>query len=102
MGGNIWMDLIGLAAGHIYYFLKEVVPAEYGYTLIKTPHFLLNFMYKAVQPRAPPAGGPAPGGPARVAGVGGGGGGGGGGGAPPPPPPAQANFGGTGHRLGGT
>eukprot|EP00913_Durusdinium_trenchii_P011924 g11201.t1 len=44
IGGNIWMDLLGLASGHIYYFLAEVVPQEYGYTFIKTPAVLTNFM----------------------------------------------------------
>merc|ERR1719329_424836 len=44
MGGSIWADLLGLASGHIYYFLKEVVPAEYGYNLIQTPTFLRTFM----------------------------------------------------------
>eukprot|EP00439_Symbiodinium_sp_Y106_P064611 s864_g10.t1 len=44
IGGNIWMDLLGLASGHIYYFLAEVVPQEYGYVLVKTPAFLSNFM----------------------------------------------------------
>lgn len=74
IGGNIWNDLLGLAAGHVYYFLKEVVPAEYGHTLIKTPYFLISFMSKYTT------------GPAGAAG------------APPPPPP---RFGGGGHRLGG-
>lgn len=44
IGGNVWMDLLGLASGHIYYFLAEVVPQEYGHTLIKTPSLLTNFM----------------------------------------------------------
>jgi len=30
MGGSIWGDLLGLGSGHIYYFLKEVVPQESG------------------------------------------------------------------------
>jgi Derlin-2/3 len=94
IGGNIWVDLLGLASGHIYYFIKEVVPQEYGHTLIKTPGFLVNFM-SAYGTGANPA--PAAGGFAGVHG----GGGGGGGGAPPPPAPPR-NFGGTGHRLGGT
>lgn len=91
MGGNIWVDLLGLASGHIYYFLKEVVPDAYGTTLIKTPSFLLRIMhsYAVSAAAAPRAGG--------IAGVGGGGGGG----PPPPPPPAPRNFGGAGHRLGG-
>jgi len=77
IGGNIWMDLLGLASGHIYYFLKEVVPAEYGYTLIKTPAFLVSFMSHYTVGNAAAGGGAAP----------------------PPPPPR--NFGGAGHRLGG-
>merc|ERR1719454_1919939 len=44
IGGNIWMDLLGLASGHIYYFLKEVVPESYGYTFIKTPAIFNTFM----------------------------------------------------------
>lgn len=91
IGGNIWADLLGLASGHIYYFIKEVVPTEYGHTLIKTPTFLRTFMLNyasgAGAARAPAAG---------VGGFGGGGGGG----APPPPAPPR-NFGGAGHRLGG-
>lgn len=91
IGGNIWVDLLGLASGHIYYFIKEVVPQEYGHTLIKTPAFLVNFMSRHVgRGAAPPA--PAAGGFA------GGGAPPGGGGAPPAPP---RNFGGAGHRLGG-
>ncbi|CAE8605930.1 unnamed protein product, partial [Polarella glacialis] len=75
IGGNIWMDLLGLASGHIYYFLAEVVPQEYGYTLLKTPYFMISFMSKY---GAGPAGGGA---------------------APPPPRPAFG--GGGGQRLGG-
>jgi Derlin-2/3 len=90
IGGNIWVDLLGLAAGHIYYFIKEVVPQEYGKTLIKTPAFLTNFMRNYSSGNAPAA--PAAGGFAGV-------GGRPGGGAPPPAPPR--NFGGAGNRLGG-
>lgn len=94
IGGNIWVDLLGLASGHVYYFVKEVVPQEYGYNLIKTPGFMVRFManYSSGAGGAPPAGGN----------IGGFAGGrpGGGGGAPPPPAPPR-NFGGAGHRLGG-
>lgn len=82
IGGNIWMDLLGLATGHIYYFLKEVVPAEYGHTMIKTPNFMVALMSRAGAPAAGAA--PAAGGA----------------GAAPPRPPPQ-NFGGAGQRLGG-
>eukprot|EP00930_Biecheleria_cincta_P105447 TRINITY_DN9816_c0_g1_i1.p1 TRINITY_DN9816_c0_g1~~TRINITY_DN9816_c0_g1_i1.p1 ORF type:complete len:244 (-),score=41.64 TRINITY_DN9816_c0_g1_i1:131-862(-) len=76
IGGNIWMDILGLAAGHIYYFLADVVPKEYGYSLIKTPRFFHTFMAKYTA-----------------------GGGGGGGNRPAQPPPQR--FGGGGQRLGG-
>jgi len=89
MGGNIWMDLLGLASGHIYYFLKEVVPTEYGPNLITTPGFLINFMRKATA-----TGAPAFGRPGGVSGLGGGGG------ANPGGAPQQW-FGGGGNRLGG-
>lgn len=88
IGGNIWLDLLGLASGHIYYFLKEVVPQEYGHTLIKTPGFLSRFMAHytgaAAAPTRTVGGGARPGA------------------APAAPPPTTArNFGGAGHRLGG-
>ncbi|CAE6967028.1 DER2.2 [Symbiodinium natans] len=77
IGGNIWMDLLGLASGHIYYFLAEVVPQEYGYVLVKTPAFLSNFMarYTAQGVAANRAAAPAR--------------------------PQPTNFGGGGQRLGG-
>mmetsp|Transcript_64061 Transcript_64061/g.152778 ORF Transcript_64061/g.152778 Transcript_64061/m.152778 type:complete len:257 (+) Transcript_64061:107-877(+) len=83
MGGGIWMELLGLATGHLWYFLKEVVPAEYGRILIKTPTFFNTFMagqlgqsHAAAQAAAPRGGGAAP-------------------------APAPNRFGGAGHRLGG-
>jgi len=94
MGGNIWMDLLGLVSGHLYYFLKEVVPQEYGRELIQTPHFLVMLMtkYQSGAPRTS----------SRPAGAAGGGPvGGGGGGAPRPPPAQPPRWGGQGHRLGG-
>jgi len=98
IGGNIWVDLLGLASGHIYYFFKEVVPQEYGHTLIKTPTFLINFMRSYGSGAAAPA--------PRAGGIAGMAGGGGGGGAPPPAAgggggAAPRNFGGAGQRLGG-
>jgi len=40
MGGSIWGDLLGLASGHIFYFLKEVVKIG----ILKTPGFLHRLM----------------------------------------------------------
>mmetsp|Transcript_56786 Transcript_56786/g.122755 ORF Transcript_56786/g.122755 Transcript_56786/m.122755 type:complete len:258 (-) Transcript_56786:102-875(-) len=90
IGGNIWMDLLGLATGHIYYFLKEVVPMEYGKNFISTPAFMVSLMTRYAGGGAATAGAAPAGRP----------GGGGGGGAPPPAPPPP-RFGGQGHRLGG-
>jgi len=92
IGGNIWMDLLGLASGHVYYFLKEVVPAEYGHTLIKTPYFLKRLMAQYTSGGSRGTGGGATGRPAGAAG---------GGPANPGPPPPPPRFGGAGHRLGG-
>lgn len=33
-------DLIGIAAGHLYYYWHDVFPAVYGYTPLETPHYL--------------------------------------------------------------
>lgn len=40
MGNSIWLDVLGLLSGHLFYFLREVVPAEYNRTLIFTPTWL--------------------------------------------------------------
>mmetsp|Transcript_56605 Transcript_56605/g.132825 ORF Transcript_56605/g.132825 Transcript_56605/m.132825 type:complete len:254 (+) Transcript_56605:65-826(+) len=85
LGGSIWLELLGLASAHLWYFCKEIVPAEYGIVLIKTPSFLNSFMARQLGRTAT-----AP------AGVRGGAGAG-----APPPPPAAPRFGGAGQRLGG-
>ncbi len=73
MGGSIWGDLLGLGSGHIYYYLKEVLPQEYGHSWIKAPAFLQRFAVDYLNaPR--PAGGM---------------------------PHQNRNFGGGGQRLGG-
>ena len=72
MGGSPWMDLLGLASGHIFYFLKEIVPQEYGKSWLVPPVFLQTFAVKHLG-AVPPQGGVRP----------------------------QQNFGGAGQRLGG-
>ncbi|KAF4733902.1 ER-associated protein degradation protein [Perkinsus olseni] len=47
MGGDIWMDVLGLGAAHIYYFLRDVVPMEYGKDYLKTPEFMNKLMVRA-------------------------------------------------------
>lgn len=36
-GGDPFKDLIGIAAGHTYIFLKMILPNSHGYNLLKTP-----------------------------------------------------------------
>ncbi len=39
-GGDILSDIIGIVAGHIFYFLKDIVPIQYHYDILKTPGFM--------------------------------------------------------------
>mmetsp|Transcript_9459 Transcript_9459/g.18226 ORF Transcript_9459/g.18226 Transcript_9459/m.18226 type:complete len:228 (+) Transcript_9459:5054-5737(+) len=43
MGGTIIDDVAGLLAGHMYYYLKEVLPREYGYKPLETPEFVKKY-----------------------------------------------------------
>lgn len=41
LGNAVWVDLIGMAAGHIYYFAEDVFPNQVGgFRILKTPKFL--------------------------------------------------------------
>lgn len=43
LGNAIWIDLVGMGAGHIYWFLEDVFPNQpNGRKLLKTPQFLRN------------------------------------------------------------
>eukprot|EP01066_Platyproteum_vivax_P020763 Platyproteum_vivax@DN8698_c0_g1_i1.p1 len=104
-------DLLGLFTGHLYFFLRETVPHDYGISLIRTPNFLIRFMDQfSGQSQNPTTRAPASWG-APSSGAGGGGDGGGGpatgnnshyGGGAWARPSSPAAFTGTGHRLGGT
>ena len=48
-GGDPFNDLIGIAAGHTYVFLKMTLPASHGYDILKTPKLLENYINKLVQ-----------------------------------------------------
>lgn len=108
--GNPYMDMMhGLACGHLYYFMVDVVPMVYGKDILRTPQFLINYFgigeYRPVQaPMNPPpqqgvgaqgggAGGHNWGGGGRP--LGGGNAGGAAGGAA-----GGHNWGGAGHVLG--
>lgn len=53
MGGSITEPLVGIAVGHLYYFLIEVLPVTHGYNLIRTPKFCIDFT-NYVEGRTPP------------------------------------------------
>jgi Derlin-2/3 len=40
IGGSPMMDFLGVVAGHLYYFLLEVLPTTKGWTLLQTPAIL--------------------------------------------------------------
>jgi len=42
-GGSPISDLVGVAAGHSYIYLKMVLPQSHGYDLIKTPWWIQRF-----------------------------------------------------------
>jgi len=43
MGNDPMPIIVGIVAGHLYYFLVEVIPAMYGRDVIHTPGFLVDF-----------------------------------------------------------
>jgi len=44
MGGSPTAILIGIAIGHLFYFLVEVVPAKHGVELVRTPQWCVDFL----------------------------------------------------------
>jgi hypothetical protein len=54
-GGNPFNDLIGIAAGHTYIFLKMTLPVSHGYDLLKTPKFIEHIVNEVIR-RTNPAG----------------------------------------------
>ncbi|KAI3741050.1 hypothetical protein L1987_58717 [Smallanthus sonchifolius] len=42
VGGSLWVDLLGMIAGHAYYFLEDVYPKMTGRRPLKTPSFIKN------------------------------------------------------------
>jgi hypothetical protein len=57
-GGDPFTNLIGIAAGHTYIYLKVVLPLSHGYNLLKTPKLLEHWVNELLR-RANAAGGPA-------------------------------------------
>ena len=42
-GGSPFGDLVGVASGHTYVYLKMIVPTSHGYDLLKTPGWIVSF-----------------------------------------------------------
>jgi Derlin-2/3 len=61
MGNPIHFMLHGIAIGHIYYFLVDVIPKVYGKDVLHTPQFLIDFFgVGEYQPQIGQAEPPAP------------------------------------------
>ena len=57
-GEDPFTDLLGIFIGHVYYYLKVVLPQTKGYHLLKTPKWVIEFvkaveLYNAGGPQAP-------------------------------------------------
>jgi len=48
LGKNPILLLVGIAVGHVYFFLEDVAPFAYGTRLINTPQFIYNMMDPAL------------------------------------------------------
>lgn len=53
MGGNWQSDLLGILAGHVYYFLKDVYPRSSGRNLLQTPTWLVRLVARSGIGRVP-------------------------------------------------
>ncbi|XP_026192726.1 derlin-2.2 [Cyclospora cayetanensis] len=60
MGRDLWLDAFGLAAGHAYYFLREILPAHGGPDLLTQAPKLLDMAAACVSNAPPPHGGGGP------------------------------------------
>lgn len=45
IGNSVMLEILGIVAGHIYYFLHYIAPQTYGVTLIKTPAILIEYFH---------------------------------------------------------
>ena len=53
-GGGILNAIIGIVSGHLYYFVKDIMPLQNQLDLLKTPKYLVDYCerYVYAQPRA--------------------------------------------------
>ena len=51
LGNSVIVDLMGIAVGHIYYFLEDVFPAQPGgFRILATPQFIKNLFVRRDDP----------------------------------------------------
>ncbi len=50
IGSDVFGLILGIVAGHIYFFLHFIAPATYGWTLIRTPKVLIEAFGGIPQP----------------------------------------------------
>lgn len=50
MGHSIMSYLIGYVAGHLYYYLVEVLPQQNGKSYLKTPNFIRSLFSPYYEP----------------------------------------------------
>lgn len=43
-GGDLLGNIVGLISGHIYYYLKDIVPVTFGKDLLITPNFMKRYL----------------------------------------------------------
>lgn len=43
IGKSPVVNILGIAAGHVYYFLLKIAPVTYGWDIIRTPRILIDF-----------------------------------------------------------
>jgi hypothetical protein len=46
LGGDVVNDIVGIGAGHAYFYLKDIAPLTLGYDFLKTPFFLMRLIDK--------------------------------------------------------
>lgn len=54
MGASVVPHIVGIVAGHIFYFLVDVMPLQYGKKYLNTPGFLINWLEGGEQQQANP------------------------------------------------
>ena len=64
MGGDPTPNIVGIGAGHLYYFCVEVLPKTKGVEFIKTPEFLTASFGDGIPQRPARPGARAPAAPA--------------------------------------